>query len=189
VRRQTALPSRIEVKLPADAAETINAARRSYQKFGEHYDAIEPIRLGLEQEPLEEEELKDLCRKFRIPAGYDVAQFCWKPDYDPFFYQQLRKRAVNVFLFRGEYIFQLARTVVAEVPQVGNATYVFARPADIREFVKRYAATTRDDIRKNRGNVAEELGFIGRVMHGVNPRKWLIELRSRIGEPADCLTL
>ena len=190
VRWQTALPSRIEVKLPADATETINVARRTYERFGEHYDAIERIRAWLEREPLEEAELKDLRHKFRIPAGFDVAQFCWKPDYDPFFYQQLRKRAVKVFLFRGEYLFQLGRTVVAEVPQVGHATYVFARPADIREFLKRYAATTRDDIRKNRGNVAVDLGFIGRVHHGVNPRKWLAEIRSRIGEPVDCsLTL
>ena len=75
--------------------------------------------------------------------------------------------------------------MVAEVPQVGHATYVFAKPADIRDFVKRYAAITRDDIRKNRGNVAVELGFIGRVHHGVNPRKWLAEVRSRIGEPVN----
>ena len=34
--------------------------------------------------------------------------------------------------------------MVAEVPQVGNATYVFARPADIREFVRRYATTTHE---------------------------------------------
>jgi hypothetical protein len=185
VRWQTALPTRVEVKLPADAAETINAARQTYQKFGEHYDAIESIRLRLEREPLEGGQLWELCRKFRIPAGFDVAQFCWKPDYDRFFYEQLRKRAVHVFLFRGEYIFQLGRTVVAEVPQVGHATYVFAKPGDIRDFVKRYAATTRDDIRKNRGNVAVDLGFIGRVHHGVNPRKWLAEIRSRIGEPAN----
>jgi len=43
----------------------------------------------------------------------------------------------------------------------------------------------RDDIRKNRANIAEQLGFIGRVTHGSNPRTWLRELRSRIGEPAD----
>jgi hypothetical protein len=59
------------------------------------------------------------------------------------------------------------------------------RPADIREFVPRYAATTRDDIRRNRGNIATELGFIGRVMHGNHPKKWLNDLRARIGEPVD----
>ena len=102
-----------------------------------------------------------------------------------FFFDQLKKRSINIFLFRGEFIFELARTAVAEVPQLGNATYVFTRPADIREFVRRYATTTRDDIRRNRGNIATELGFIGRVMHGSHPKKWLNDLRARIGEPAD----
>jgi hypothetical protein len=74
---------------------------------------------------------------------------------------------------------------VAEVPQLGNATYVFTRPADIREFVRRYATTTRRDIRRNRGNIATELGFIGRVTHGNHPKKWLKELHARIGEPVD----
>lgn len=34
------------------------------------------------------------------------------------------------------------RTVVAEIPQLGNATYLFARPTDVREFLRRYATTT-----------------------------------------------
>jgi hypothetical protein len=40
---------------------------------------------------------------------------------------------------------------------------------DTREFVRRYATTTRDDIRRNRGNIATEPGFIGRVMRGNHP--------------------
>jgi len=47
------------------------------------------------------------------------------------------------------------------------------------------ATTTREDIRGNRGNIATELGFIGRVMHGSHPKKWLNDLRARIGEPVD----
>jgi hypothetical protein len=74
---------------------------------------------------------------------------------------------------------------VAEIPQLGHATYVFAKPADVREFVHVYAATSRDDIRRNRGNVAERLGFVGRVMHGSNTRTWLRELKSRVGETVD----
>jgi hypothetical protein len=75
--------------------------------------------------------------------------------------------------------------IVAEIPQLGHATYVFAKPADVREFVRLYAATCREDIRRNRGNVAEQLSFVGRVMHGSNPRTWLRELRSRVGETVD----
>jgi hypothetical protein len=51
-----------------------------------------------------------------------------------------------------------------------HATYIFAKPSNVREFVRKYAITSRDDIRNNRVNVAQELGFIGRVMHESNPR-------------------
>ena len=185
VRWQTALPSRLTLKVPPEAKEAITGARRAYERFGQYHDAIARIRLRLEHEPLDVHQLSELCRQLRIPADFDVSQFCWKADYDPFFYKQLKKRSLNVFLFRNEYIFQLPRRMVAEIPQLGHATYVFAKPADIPEFVRRYAATTRDEIRRNRGNIASELGYIGRVMHGSNPRQWVRALRQCVGEPAD----
>jgi hypothetical protein len=39
-----------------------------------------------------------------------------------------------------------------------------------------------DSIRLNRDNIAESLGFLGRVVHGKNKAEWLKELRTRIGE-------
>src|SRR5262249_32757548 len=139
----------------------------------------------VEDEPGEERDLAEVWRKLRLASDFEVFQLCWQPDFDRFFFDQLKKRSINIFLFRGEFIFELARIVVAEVPQLGNATYVFTRPADIREFVRRYATTTREDIRRNRGDIGTELGFIGRVMHGNHPKKWLNDLRGRIGEPVD----
>jgi hypothetical protein len=50
-------------------------------------------------------------------------------------------------------------------------------------FVRRYSHVSREDIRKGRGSAVDQLGFIGRVMHGSNPRTWLRELRLRIGQP------
>jgi curved DNA-binding protein CbpA len=185
VRWQAAVPSRLTIDVPSDAAEALKAARHAYERFGEHHDAIARVRARLQEEPLDESSIAELCHQLRIPSDFDIAQFCWKADYDPFFYQQLKKRAQSLFLFRDEYIFQLGRTVVAEVPQLGHATYVFAKPADMREFVRQYASTTRDHIRRNRGNVAAQLGFIGRIMHSSNPRRWLAELKNRIGEAVD----
>ena len=141
--------------------------------------------MRLQREPLDQTELCDLCRRLGLPPGFDIAQFCWKPDYDPYFYQQLKKRCQNVYLFRDEYIFDCGAVIVAEVPQLGHATYIFAKAGDVREFVNKYATTCRDDIRKNRGNVAQQLGFIARVMHGSNPRRWERNLRARIGEAVD----
>ena len=88
-------------------------------------------------------------------------------------------------MFRGQYIFELARTTVVEVPEAGHATYMFA-PGNIARFVRQYAVVNRDDIRKNGDGAAERLGFVGRVMHGANPRRWVQELKSRIGEGGDC---
>jgi len=47
------------------------------------------------------------------------------------------------------------------------------------------AGTAKDDIRRNRNNAAERLGFLGRVIHGTNPRGWLKEVKQRIGERID----
>ena len=90
-----------------------------------------------------------------------------------------------MFLFRDEYIFELEHATVVEVPQQGHATYVFSRPPNLDQWVSAYARAVKDDIRQNRGNAAEHLGFLGRVMHGRNPRTWAAELRAKIGESAD----
>ena len=62
-----------------------------------------------------------------VPGDFDVAQICWRPDCNSFFYRQLSRRAQRIYLFRDEYIFELERTGVVETPQLGNATYLFAK--------------------------------------------------------------
>jgi hypothetical protein len=133
------------VNLPSDVSTVLAEAKRAYQRFAEHYDSIQRIRVRLEREPLDEQALSALCQQVGIPSDFDVMQFCWKPAYDPYYYQQLKRRSRNVYSFRGEYLFQLPLAMVGEIPQLGNATYVFAKPPDVREFVRAYAATSRDD--------------------------------------------
>lgn len=180
-----ALPSRLHVSLPSDIRDHLNAAMRTFRRFGQHSTALEQIRQRLETEPMERRELDRLCGDLGIPGDFDVAQISWKPDYDPFFYNHLRKRAGRVYLFRAEYIFDLERVIVVEVPAPGHATYIFAKPQDLDAFIRRYARASADDIRQNRDNIGVQLGFLARVMHGSNPRTWLKELQNRIGEPVD----
>ena len=59
------------------------------------------------------------------------ALITWKPDYDAFYYRQLRRRARSLYLFRSEYIFDLEAAVVVETSQLGHATYLFSRPASL----------------------------------------------------------
>jgi curved DNA-binding protein CbpA len=182
---ETALPSRIHVKVPANVGEQIEAARKSYHRFGQFSDALGQIRARIEREPMEREQLRCLCWELGIPGDFDVAQISWRPDYDQFFYQQLCRQARRLYLFRGEYIFDLPRGVAVETPQLGHATYLFSKPHNLESFLAAYIATTKEAIRENRANVAERLGFLGRVVHGSNPRIWLRSLAARLGEAAD----
>jgi hypothetical protein len=134
---------------------------------------------------MEKSELEQICSELRLPGDFDVAQISWRPDYDPFFYRQLSRRARGVYLFRDEYIFDVEKAVVVETPQLGHATYVFAKPRSMDSFLALYIKITKDDIRRNRNNAAERLGFLGRVIHGTNPRAWLKEVKLRIGETVE----
>jgi hypothetical protein len=182
---ETVLPSRLEVKLPPDFQQQMESARAAFHRFGQYSRALEQIRLRLECHATEKAELERVCSALRIPGDFDVAQISWRPDYDPFFYRQLSRRARRIYLFRDEYIFDVERAVVVETPQLGHATYVFAKPRSMDSFLALYTKITKDDIRRNRNNAAEQLGFLGRVIHGTNPKAWLKEVRQRVGEAVD----
>jgi hypothetical protein len=185
VKWETALPSRIEVQLPAKIDEQIAEACKTHHRFGQFAAALDQIHLRIESAPVEKTVLQKLCADLGLPGDFDIVLITWRPDYDPLYYKQLSKRARRLFLFRSEYIFDLERAVVVETPQLGHATYLFSKPASMAEFLAIYSRVTKDDIRHNRGNVAERLGFLGRLIHGTNPRFWVKELKARLGETAD----
>jgi hypothetical protein len=177
--------ARLEVNLPPDFHLQLESAKTTYHRFGQYSRALDQIRLCLEHRAVERAELQRVCSELRIPGDFDVAQISWRPDYDPFFYRQLARRARRIYLFRDEYIFDVEKAVVVETPQLGHATYVFAKPRNLDTFLALYTKITKDDIRRNRNNAAERLGFLGRVIHGTNPRAWLKEVRQRVGEGID----
>ena len=184
VQWETALPSRVEVKLPGEIQEQLDTARAAYRRFGQYSAALDRVRARIECQAVEKTELERICSELRIPGDFDVAQINWRPDYDPFFYRQLSRRARRIYLFRNEYIFDLERAVVAETPQLGHATYIFAKPKSMEAFLATYTRITKDDIRHNRENVAARLGFQARVIHGADPRAWFADLKRRVGESA-----
>ncbi len=182
---ETALPSRLKVRVASDLPQQLEAAKSTYHRFGQYSRALDQIRLLLEHRAIEKAELVRICSDLRLPGDLDVAQISWRPDYDPFFYRQLSRRARRIYLFRQEYIFEVEKAVVVETPQLGHATYVFAKPRSIESFLGFYTSITKDDIRRNRKNAAERLGFLGRIIHGTNPIVWLEEIRERVGEAID----
>jgi hypothetical protein len=183
VKWESALPSRLDVKLPSNVQEYVDSARKTYHRFGQYSEAFDRIRLRIEHEPIEKRELDRLLGQLGVPPDFDVANLSWKPDYDPFFYRQLAKRARRLYLYQNEYIFETLAGTVVETPQLGHATYLFAKPASMETFLALYVRTNKEDIRANRNNAAERLGFLCRIVHGVDQRGWVKELRAKLGEP------
>jgi hypothetical protein len=185
IQWESALPSRLEVKLPNNLQEQVESARRTYHRFGQYSQALDRIRARIEREPIEKKELDRLLGELGVPGDLDVAQLTWRPDYDPFFYQQLAKRARRLYLFRDEYIFDVPQGVAVETPKLGHATYLFAKPRSVEAFLALYTEVSKEDIRRNSENIAVRLGFLGRIVHGVNPRAWVKVLCTRLGETLD----
>ena len=182
---ETALPSRLRVTLPKDFQQRVDEARQTYHRIGQYSRSLDQVRLALEHRAIEKAELQKMCSDLHIPGDFDIVQISWRPDYDPFFYRQLLRRSRKIYLFRAEYIFDLEKAVVVETPELGHATYVFSKPSSMESFLALYTRISKDDIRNNRESVAEKLGFLGRMIHGSNPRAWLQEVRRRIGETSD----
>jgi hypothetical protein len=183
---EMALPSRIEVTLPEAIADQIAETRKNYQRFGQFAESLEQVRSRLESTPIERDELRRICSSLGIPGDFDIALITWKPDYEAFYYKQLCQRARRLYLFQSEYIFDLEAVVIVETPQLGHATYLFSKPASMADFLALYRSISREEILQNRNNVAEQSGFICRLIHGQNPQTWLTELKARLGDLPDC---
>ncbi len=181
VEWESALPSRLQVNLPNNLQEQIETAQKTYHRFGQYSQAMERIRARIDREPVEKKELDQILGDMGVPGDFDVAQITWEADYNAFYYRELLKRARTVYFFRDEFIFELERVIATERPELGHATYLFAKPANMDGFLRLYARTTKQAIRANRDNIAEHVGFVGRISHGIKPETWLEALRVFLG--------
>lgn len=181
----TALPSRLRIKLPDDVALDIERARAIHALLGEHADAIAKIRAEIEKQPVEHVQIQEWFDRIAASPHLRPQHVTWRPDYDLYYFEQLRKRSSTWFLFQGEYLFVWNHLLISEVPQPGHATYVFARPSNVEAFMSRYSQVRREDVRTNRENVATALGFVGRVVRGQKKKRWLTDVLKLAGEKAD----
>src|SRR5260370_36577672 len=63
---ETALPSRLAVRLPADFPQQLETARAAYHRFGQCSRALDQIRFCLEHRAMEKAELERMCSELRI---------------------------------------------------------------------------------------------------------------------------
>lgn len=180
-----ALPSRLRVKLPDDLVLDIERARAIHALLGKHADALAKIRSQIEKQPIEHVQIQEWFDRTGASHHLRPQHVTWRPDYEPYYFEQLRKRSVVWFLFQGEYLFLWNDVLISELPQPGHATYVFRRPLDVRAFMSRYSKVTREDVRTNRGNAATDLGFVGRIVRGQKKKRWLADVLKLAGEKAD----
>jgi hypothetical protein len=173
---QAALPSRLQVHAPSNVPEDLQHAQTIHALLGEHADLVQHIRNQCEKIPIEHTQVERWFDHVNAAAHLKPHHVTWCPDYEPYYFDQLRKRSRTWFLFRGEYLFVWRNVLVAEIPQPGHATYLFAKPENLDEFLERYAKLTREDIRRNRDNQATVLGFVGRVVRGKRKKRWLADV-------------
>jgi hypothetical protein len=167
------------------SAEDIQHAQAVHGLLGEHADLVQRIRNQCAKNPIEHTQVERWFHQVGASAHLKPHHVTWRPDYEPYYFEQLRNRSRTWFLFRNEYLFVWRNVLVAEIPQPGHATYLFAKPEDQRDFLESYAGLTREDIRRNRGNLATALGFVGRVVRGKRKKRWLDDVLKQAGEKAD----
>lgn len=183
----TALPSRISVAIPQSINEDITRAQAIHELLGRHTDILNRLREQIARQPVEVSVVQSWLDGLRASPQFRPEYTTWQPDYEEYFFAELRKRAKTWFLFRDEYLFVLPDVVVSEIPKAGHASYLFAAPKDLESFLRLYGAASRSDIRQDRANVAIELGFIGRVVRGKKRKRWLAEMLRHAGDQANHL--
>jgi hypothetical protein len=171
-----ALPSRISVAVPASLSDDIESARAFHGLLGRHADILTKVCEEVAREPVEASTVQFWFDELGAGPALKPEFATWQPDYDAFYFDQLRQRSRVWFLFREEYLFVLPGAVVSEIPMAGHASYIFAEPPDMERFLRRYSGVVRTDIRVNKDGVATELGFVGRVLHGTKRKRWLADV-------------
>lgn len=184
---QIALPSRLRVQMPTSLAADIRSALETHFLLGQHSDLVRHVREQCEKVPVEHVQVQGWLDQAGASSRLKPHHVTWRPDYEPFYFEQLRERSRTWFLFQDEYLFVWGRVLIAEIPEPGHATYVFAKPDNLDAFLDRYAKLTRNDIRHNLDNLSSALGFVGRVVRGKRKKRWLASVLRLAGEKAEYL--
>ena len=183
----TALPSRIALTVPEGLEADVERARGVHELLGRYSEFVHRVREQAKRQPLDASDVQSWLDQLGAAPDLRPEYLCWKPDYEEYYFAQLRKRAVAWLLFREEFLFVLQGAIISEIPMPGHATYVFALPSDRENFLRLYERTSRNEIRQNAGNVASELGFVGRVVRGRKRKRWLTEVLKLAGEQVNLL--
>lgn len=102
--------------------------------LGEHADLVARVRAEVAKEPIEHTVIQRWLDQLAVSPHLKPQHITWMPDYDAYYFEQMRRRSRTWFLFRCEYLFLWANVLIAEVPQQGRATYLFAPPGNLDQL-------------------------------------------------------
>ncbi len=138
------------------------------------------LRARIEQQPIEAGQAAEWCISRGVRAPIDARLINWEPEYDESYYRELAARAKAVYLFRSEYLFLFNGTIVSEIPQTGNASYIFHPPNSLEAFLGQYARTTRHAIRSEPAIARKTLGYCGRIAHPKETAVWIAKIERTV---------
>lgn len=96
-------------------------AQAIHELLGRHAKILLRLREQIARQPVEASVVQGWFGQLGASAKLRPEYTTWQPDYEEYFFAQLRKRALTWFLFRDEYLF-LPHVIVSEVPSAGHAT-------------------------------------------------------------------
>ena len=173
------------MRLPDTIAADVAQAKAIHALLAEHAELVRRIQEEVDKRPVEHTHVQHWFDQTGASSHLKAHHVTWRPDYEPYYFEQLRKRSRTWFLFRNEYLFLWPNVLITEVPEQGHATYLFAKPECMDAFLNRYSSVTREDIRQNRDGSAGQLGFVGRVVRGRKKHRWLADVLKFGGEKAE----
>ena len=94
----TALPSRLRVSLPEGLVADIARARALHSLLGEHADLVRHACAQIEKTPVEHTTVQKWFDDLGVSTGLKPHYVNWLPDYEPYYFEQLRKRSRTWFL-------------------------------------------------------------------------------------------
>jgi hypothetical protein len=177
-----ALPSRLRAQVSQNIAADLEQAKAIHALLGDHAELVRRIQEEVEKRPVEQTQVQHWFDNLGASKHLKAHHVTWRPNYEPYYFEQLRRRSRTWFLFRNEYLFLWPNVLIAEVPEQGHATYLFVKPECMDAFLNRYSSVTREDIRQNRFGSASQLGFVGRVVRGGKKNRWLADVLKYAGE-------
>jgi hypothetical protein len=175
--------STVQLCDPRLVTRRFEAARLFWEHFHPHADIVALLRGKLEQEPMELQRAADWCVSHGLRAPVDARWINWEPDYEEAYYRELAQRAKTVYLFRNEYLFVFEQTVISEIPQSGNATYIFHPSTALTTFLYGYAKTNRHAIRTDARTAKAALGYAGRIPHLKDISGWIAKVEQTFVSP------